>query len=360
MECRDVAIIGAGPAGASAALELERMGVDHILIDKATFPRPKICAGVLPPAISDLLGELPKDVFESRLRGYYLHSISGRNLPSRFHRRGYAVDRMVFDRWLVSKLSRRPVEGRLLGIDRLGTRLTFRTEKIDVHCKVLIGADGANSKVRSLCGIAAPRMAMAYQAEVPMETSEIERRTESWFHIFYFIPGGYGWVAPHRHRLMVGTGSILPGAVGKMNFSRFLRHPAVVELTGGHRAGKLQAHRIPMSGPLKEPGCGGTILAGDAGGFVFPGTGEGVRYAILSGRAAARAAAENLKEGGRPSRTMKKYIGRLRDDGLLSLGDVDFLDMLRSPKSAESYVRKLTSLSRRASSSLPRCRPPSS
>jgi len=351
VECRDVAIIGAGPAGASAALELERMGVDHILIDRAAFPRPKICAGVLPPAVSELLGNLPGNVFERRIGGYFIHSLSGRKLRSRFPRPGFAVDRMVFDHWLVSRLKDRPVAGKFLGVDEIGHRLEVRTDASDVRCRVLIGADGANSKVRSLCGIPSPRMAMAYQAEVPMEPSEIKSRTGSWFHVFYLIPGGYGWVAPHQNRLLVGTGSVLPGAVSRAKFSGFLRHPAVERLTAGLRAGKLRAHLIPMSGPLKEPGRGRVLLAGDAGGFVFPGTGEGIRYAIMSGRAAARTAAEHLNTDGAPSRLRKAYVKRLGDEGLLSLGEVDFLDVLRSPESAESYVKRLTSLSRRASSS---------
>jgi geranylgeranyl reductase family protein len=347
----DVVVIGAGPAGASAALELERLGIDHVLIDRAVFPRPKPCAGVLPPAVEDILGKLPRRVVEKRIRGYFLHSGLGGKLRSRFAHRGYSVDRAVFDGWLVSRLARRPQVGELLGLDRAGSRLHVKTDGSVLSCRVLIAADGANSKVRTLSGIPAPRMATAYQAEVPMAPSEIDRRTEGWFHVFYVIAGGYGWVAPHRDRLLVGTGSVIAGTVGRAAFSRFLGLPGVAALTGGRNAGMLDAHRIPMSGPVTPPGRGNILLAGDAGGFVFPGTGEGIRYAIMSGRAAAMAAADHLSAGGRPTTVLKRYEALLREDGLMSLGDVDFLDVLKSPERAHGYLRRLTSLSRTASSS---------
>jgi geranylgeranyl reductase family protein len=347
----DVVIIGAGPAGSSAALELERLGIDHLLIDRAVFPRPKPCAGLLPPAVEDILGKLPRGVVEKRIRGYFLHSALGGEHRSRFARRGYSVDRAVFDGWLVSRLDGRPQVGELVGMERAGSRLRVNTDGAEFFCRVLIGADGANSKVRTLSGIPAPRMATAYQAQVPMAPSEIDRRTKGWFHVFYVIAGGYGWVAPHRDRLLVGTGSVIAGKVGKAAFSRFLQHPGVVALTGGRRAGMLEAQKIPMSGPVTPPGRGNILLAGDAGGFVFPGTGEGIRYAMMSGRAAARAAADHLKAGGRPATILKRYVTLLREGGLMSLGDVDLLDVLGSPERAHEYIRRLTFLSRRASSS---------
>ena len=65
----DIAIIGAGPAGAMAARKLEELGIDHVLLDRAEFPRNKPCAGVLSPKIHSLI-DIPDEVIERKLEGY--------------------------------------------------------------------------------------------------------------------------------------------------------------------------------------------------------------------------------------------------------------------------------------------------
>jgi geranylgeranyl reductase family protein len=347
----DVVVVGAGPAGSSAALELERLGMDYLLLDRAAFPREKPCAGILPPKITDIAGPIPAAVCDRRIRGYFLHTASGAAFRSPFPRPGYAVDRPRFDSWLVSRLRARPRRETFLDASEEEGILRVRTAGSELGCRVLIGADGANSKVRRLARLPPGRMAVACQASVPMSGPEILALTGGWFHVFYLVPGGYGWVAPHSGNLLVGTGSLLPRYAGRKALEKFLSTPQVRALTGGAGADGVRAHRIPMSGPSKRVGAGRMILAGDAGGFVFPGTGEGVRFAMASGTCAARAAASALDDGSAGAHLQRDYKRLLAEEGLSSLRDVDFQKVLRTPKAAEAYVRKLTSLSRRASSS---------
>ena len=356
VETVDVVVAGAGPAGASAALELERLGIDHVLLDRASFPREKTCAGVLPPKITDLSGPLPRNVYDRRIRGYFLHTISGRTFRSEFPRPGYAVDRARFDRWLVSRLKEPLRRESVLDASKADGRVRVRTDRTEYACRVLIGADGANSAVRAIAGVRPGRMAVAVQASIPMKRAEIGQRTGGWFHVFYLVPGGYGWVAPHGGRLLAGIGSVIPKQAGVRSLREFLSVPQVAELTGGADAAFVQGHRIPMAGPGARPGRGRILLAGDAGGFVFPGTGEGVRFAMASGKCAAQAAARSSARGS-ASGLQREYQRRLGEEGLLSLGEVDFQRTLSTPRRAELYVRRLTSLSRRASSSSPRRRP---
>ncbi|MEM4728139.1 MAG: geranylgeranyl reductase family protein [Thermoplasmata archaeon] len=345
MEEYEVAVIGAGPAGASAARELERLGVDYILMDRCSFPRSKPCAGILPPKIEELVGPLPRTVYERRIWGYHLHTASGAEFLSRFPRPGYSVDRSRFDSWLLSRLKKQPVRAEMLGASQGRDSVTVRTNTGELKCRVLIGADGANSRVRAVLDAAPGAMALACQTSIPMPPSEVRRRTQGWFHVFYIIPGGYGWVAPHRSCVRAGVGSTLSGWGAPKSLSIFLRMSKVRELTGDGECMGFEAHRIPMGGPLPILGKGRVLLAGDAGGFVFPGTGEGVRFALLSGTLAARAASLCLERGPGIRRIDRTYLKLLEEEGLLSLREVDFRRVLRSPASAERYVTALRGLS---------------
>ena len=351
VETVDVVIVGAGPAGSSAARELERLGVACVLLDRAAFPREKPCAGILPPKITDLTGPIPDGVLDRRIRGYMLHTASGAAFRSPFARPGYAVDRSRFDDWLVSRLRTHPRCETFLDATDEGGPVRVRTAGSEIGCRILVGADGVSSRVRAITRVPPGRMAVACQASIPMSGPKISEMTGDWFHVLYLVPGGYGWVAPHSEKLLVGIGSLLPKYAGRKALEKFLSTPQVQALTGGSEIDEVRAHRIPMSGPSKRIGQGRMILAGDAGGFVFPGTGEGIRFAMASGNCAAQAAAYAIGEGGTGARLQGDYRRRLSEEGLLSLREVDFQKVLRTPESAERYVRKLTSLSRRASSS---------
>jgi len=345
VEWFDVAVVGAGPAGASAAHELERLGADYVLVDRCSFPRSKPCAGVLTPKIEETLGTLPPGAFERRVRGYFLHTLSGRTFISRFPHPGYTVNRASFDSFLLSRLRTRPVVARFLGLEQNRGWVRVRTSGGELACRYLIGADGSGSRVRASLGIRPGPMVLACQTTIPMPPSKVLRRTGGWFHVFYTVPGGYGWVAPHRACLRVGVGSALPGAGGRRSLSEFLRRTDVRRLTGGKGGRGLEAHRIPAGGPLRTLSKGRALLAGDAGGFVFPGTGEGIRFAILSGAVAARAAALCLRTGASGREVGRIYLRMLDEEGLLSLREVDFQSSLRDPGSAEKYVLGLLRLS---------------
>ena len=91
------------------------------------------------------------------------------------------------------------------------------------------------------------------------------------------------------------------------------------------------------------------MLAGDAGGFVYPGTGEGIFYAMKSGRIAAETMADALERDMLDKETLNvNYTDRLKKAGLLALRDVDFIEKnLSSSDAAESYIKKLSLLAGR-------------
>ncbi len=101
-----------------------------------------------------------------------------------------------------------------------------------------------------------------------------------------------------------------------------------------------------MRGPINKLAADRTVLVGDAGGFVFPGTGEGVFYAIKSGRIAAEVIGKALEVQKFDLEFLgKSYAEKLEKNGLMSLREVDFVEkVLSSPEKADKYVRRLKRL----------------
>lgn len=335
----DVCILGAGPAGASAATELERLGIDYLLIDRAQFPRSKPCGGVLPWRVVEDL-RFPEEVVERPLKGYRIFSPSLEVVESRFPSPGAVVRRSTFDAFLLRSISERPTCARVSGVKERDDAVELLTDSGRLSARYLIAADGANSVTRRCLGIRYEKLALACQYVVALPDGAIEERIGEWFEVYYFFSRGYGWLTPLRGAVKAGIGG-LGSAFSRRALESFIKTPPVAEKLKGGKIIRYEAHRIPMQGPIEKLATRRVALAGDAGGFVFPGTGEGIYYAIKSGVAAARAVAEAMQD----KVLAEVYERELQKEGLLSLREVDFLDSkLASPEHAERYVRRLKKL----------------
>lgn len=341
----EIAVVGAGPCGASAALALEEAGVDYILLDKSSFPRNKPCGGVLPFRVLEEF-DLGREVFERPLRGYRIYSLSGRKVESRFPRKGAVVDRTKFDSQLLSRLDNKPIKARARGVEIIKDGVEVLCEE-RVRAKLAIACDGASSALRSSLGLDYPSLAPALQYVFSLKNSEIDKRIGDWFEVYYHFARGYGWLSPLKGRLRAGVGGLGRG-FNRGLLDSFLLSPPVRDKLGGAQYLGYEAHTIPMAGPLETPVKHRVLLAGDAGGFVYPGTGEGIYYAMKSGRAAAKVAVLALESGKIDDSFLKReYLKQLDSWGLLSLGEVNFLDsVLASPESAESYIARLARMQR--------------
>lgn len=335
----EVCVLGAGPAGAGAAAELERLGIDYILIDRASFPRSKPCGGVLPwRAVEEL--RLPGDVAERWLEGYRIFSPSLEKVESRFPSRGAVVRRSALDAYLLSLLEKKPSRVRVVRVREKADRVELLTDDGKLSADYLIAADGANSVARRSLGIHYTKLALACQYVLELPEGAVEERIGGWFEVYYLFSRGYGWLAPLRSCVKAGIGG-LGSSFSRRALDSFIRATPVAEKLAGGKVIRYQAHRIPMQGPAERLATERAVLAGDAGGFVFPGTGEGIYYAIKSGAAAARAVAQAM-EG---DALAGSYEEELKGAGLLSLRGVHFLEeVLASPEHAERYVRRLKKL----------------
>jgi geranylgeranyl reductase family protein len=288
----EVAIIGAGPAGAHLAYELLRGGLKPVLIDKAFFPRAKVCGGgltikalkFLPP---DLGGVLANEIRRVNLSFGLRQSFTKVSLQPLM----YMVERSRFDAVLVDRVRR--AGGDFREGERLeritagpGDALTIITSKSTLKARVVVGADGARSLVAASVGLQpVDYRHLGLQVEVPQglickNAFEFSRTI---FLDMGSIPDGYAWIFPRGHLLVIGVaGLVHPGTRLKEYFARLLAHLGLGEQRLPWTA-HLIPHRITPTPIVKDR----VLLVGDAAGLTDFWTGEGICFALESAHIAA-------------------------------------------------------------------------
>ncbi len=313
----DVIIAGAGPAGAAAALILARAGARVLVLERAAFPRDKLCAGLLTWKTMDVMTRLYKIPPEALMdQGVITHRTDGYRIRHRgvtvargtmffpFH----FVRRRMFDDWLTRQAMAAGAKVRfgeaVREADIEKGRVTSSAGET-YTASYLIGADGAASAVRT----AFPGDAKAWKARLGMGFECFIDRADPAlaapahpdlrddFPTVYagFIRTGYGWVFPHGERVAVGLGGLSHQKEPRVRdcFAAFL------DFLGLSRRwlDRAGAHLLPYGNFLKNPARHRALLAGDAAGLVENLFGEGIYYALRSGELAGDAAAVGLSGG---------------------------------------------------------------
>ncbi len=354
MKKYDVVIIGAGPAGASVAKSLEETEHSYLILDKKVLPRNKPCAGVLTPKVKSVI-KFPEKLYERPLEGFRIFSPSNIMVESFFPQPGFIVERDVFDTFLIRSLKTQPSHVTVTSIIDKGHCIQIRGINWRCEACCVIGADGANSIVKKYYGISSKRIAIAAQYIVALPSDVIDSRIGNWFEIYYTLNHGYGWISPMKNYLKIGVGIIsnhLKGSIWQI-LDKFMIHPKIKEKLIGGKILRKEASVIPMSGPLDRLTGNRAILTGDAGGFVYPGTGEGIFYAIITGQIAARIMDQAIADQKFNNDFLEKnYSEELEKNGILGLRDVDFVEkVLATKERAEKYVKQLKNMTRFSSSS---------
>ncbi len=287
----DVLVVGAGPAGSSAARSAAEAGTNVLVIEKrARIGEPVRCAEYVPRLLTQQV-KVPREAIAQEIRGMVTFMPDGEVI--RKSAPGFILNRAKFDQALAAEAE---VAGaRILTNTRAVSKVEDRVTIVgpsgggEIRAKVIIGADGPDSTVGSWIGQRNKKVMWAVQQTVGLKQPAHD--TEVYFGREY--PGGYAWLFPKGEVANVGVGVQRElGGIPKVAFRTFRekmkdRIGELVSVTAG---------LIPVGGPLPSVDeKAGIILVGDAAGHTHAITGGGVPQAVLCGTIAGTAATDYAK-----------------------------------------------------------------
>jgi geranylgeranyl reductase family protein len=293
----DVIVVGAGPAGSTAAYRLATAGASVLLVDKARFPRDKPCGGGLTLRAVRQLPVSPEPVVEHEVSRFELRLRYGRRFERGSDRPVVLMtQRRRLDAYLAQQAALAGAEFRpgakVTGLTAEPDRVSARVDGGAVEAAALVGADGANGITARSLGLAGDiEHGVALEGNVPNGPARAERYRGKAFVELGTVPGGYGWVFPKGDHVNVGVGGWQSeGPTLREHLQRLCAAHGI----GEEDVAELRGHRLPMRRAGTVLARGRVLLVGDAAGLVDPLSGDGMYEAFLSSRLATDAILELL------------------------------------------------------------------
>ncbi len=324
----DVIIIGGGPAGSTSGYLLSKAGLKVIIIDKARFPRQKLCGGLLTQKTVHLINSLFRETIDSlrkkeiiNFESSYCEIFFRNRCIAKIHHRSVPfcfVDRSMYDNFFLQKAKE---EGAEILEGEIAISTDYRKNEIvtssgkTLRSKYIIGADGVYSRVRRELFFERRNSELwqrdlATAFEVFVEKKKV-RNVDCYPKIFYgFVKWGYAWLFPNKERIIIGSGG-LNIKNGRKLLSSFREFLSSIGLFSCSEIRVHKGHALPYGNFLKNPVRGSTFLVGDAAGFADPLLGEGIYCAHKSAQLASLAIIQEIFEGKNAETT---YCKNLRED----------------------------------------------
>ncbi len=326
----DVLIVGAGPAGSTTARYCAGKDLEVLMIDRRKEIGYPVQCGEFLPSTEEMYTMFPKSMDLEELFTVGPEHVAGDvhrvDLVSPKERvyacdfEGVTLDRRSFDKHLAK-----------LATDagaRLETGASFhriekgvaRTTLGDIKAKVVVGADGPNSRTAAFAGLSRP------SARYPAVTCQADGDFEPVIKMFFgsVAPGGYAWVIPKKRGANIGAG-FSPRMSGERPSECLARFASRI----GVSYRDMTMGFVPMSGPVGETVGGNVLLVGDAAGQVMASNGGGIPISMIAGRIAGQTIRTHIKDGAPLSeyeRRWRAVLGKPLKDALWTrrLGDLFF------------------------------------
>ncbi|MFL6101424.1 MAG: geranylgeranyl reductase family protein [Actinomycetales bacterium] len=374
----DVIVVGAGPSGATTAAYLAAAGLDVLLLEKSAFPREKVCGdGLTPRAVKELVAlGIPTRAEDGWLRNQGLRVIGGGvrlQLPwpelASFPDYGLVRTRLGFDEAVARHaekvgarlMERMSVTGPVLD-DRTGQVVGVTAREVDDSGKaagpghsfrapVVVAADGNSSRLSLSVGLNKRDdrpMGVAVRTYFTSPRHD-DDWLESWLELWapddkgkHALLPGYGWI----FGVGDGTSNVGLGALnttaqfGKVDYRDLMRRwmaglPEEWGYTEDNQVGPIRGAALPMGFNRQPHYTRGLVLVGDAGGMVNPFNGEGIAYAMESGRMAADVIVQALNRAtdAQRERVLASYPRVMKDalGGYFTLGRA-FVSLIGHPE----------------------------
>lgn len=312
MKNYQVAIVGSGPSGASAAFHLAKAGIKTVVLEKEKLPRYKVCGGGfvyrgrkdMPFDVSSVV-----DVEFNKVdihMGEDLHFVTEREQPI-----VSLVMRDAFDNLIIEKAKEHGVDliedCKVKALDFSGEKVQIDTTQGFVNADYVIAADGVYTQLAKMAGWKNDTRSLipALEYEIEVNDEDFNRLSKSIRFDIDAIPAGYGWCFPKKHHLSIGVGAFLKEDKKiKAYCADYIKFLGIEEIIGIKKYG----YQIPVTPRTDGYVKNHVFLIGDAAGFADPLTAEGISNAILSGKLAAEAIVEAKGDRDKAAKTYTDII----------------------------------------------------